>query len=76
MGRIEKYQGLLDLVSTGTKVEWAKMGTVEDGFCYDEIKLGTDAPFKIQAGEQVSAAPSHPTTPLKPSAPKPHNVCA
>ena len=28
------------------------MGTAEDGFCYDEIKLGADKPFKFPAGEQ------------------------
>ncbi len=40
------------MVSTGSKVEWKKMGTEEDGFCYDEIKLGSEAPWKFRAGEE------------------------
>jgi all-trans-retinol 13,14-reductase len=27
------------------------MGNEEDGYCYDEIKLGEDAPWKFRAGE-------------------------
>jgi len=49
---MEKYKALFDLVSTGKMVEWEKMGTVEDGYCYDEIKLGDEAPFKFRAGEE------------------------
>ncbi|GMH63170.1 hypothetical protein TL16_g03645 [Triparma laevis f. inornata] len=52
VGRLEKYELLFDMVSTGSKVEWKKMGTEEDGFCYDEIKLGSEAPWKFRAGEE------------------------
>ena len=54
VGRIEKYKTLLDLVSVDPdhQVEWAQMGTKEDGYCYDEIKLGTDEPIKFRAGEK------------------------
>jgi all-trans-retinol 13,14-reductase len=51
VGRIEKYEELLDFVSTGSKVSWAKMGRESDGYAYDEIKLGSDAPFAFAAGE-------------------------
>ena len=51
VGRMEKYAALFDMVSTGSKVKWAKMGTEEDGYCYDEIKLGEDEPWKFRAGE-------------------------
>ena len=51
VGRMEKYAALFDMVSTGSKVEWAKMGTEEDGYCYDEIKLGEEEPWKFRAGE-------------------------
>ena len=53
VGRMEKYKMLLDLVSTNVKVDWAKMGCEEDGYCYDEIKLGDDKPYKIRAGEEA-----------------------
>ena len=55
VGRVEKYKKLLDLVTgrDAKKVEWAKMGTEADGFCYDEIKLGGEAPFPFRAGEQA-----------------------
>ena len=55
VGRIEKYQTLFDLVTdpSAKKVRWARMGTEEDGFCYDEIKLGSDEPFKFCAGEEA-----------------------
>jgi all-trans-retinol 13,14-reductase len=49
---MEKYAALFDMVSTGSKVEWAKMGTEEDGYCYDEIKLGSEEPWKFRAGEE------------------------
>ena len=54
VGRMEKYKKLLDLVTgRGAKrVEWAKMGSESDGFCYDEIKLGGEAPFCFRAGEK------------------------
>ena len=51
--RIEKYKTLFDLVSSSDKkVEWAKMGCEEDGFCYDEIKLGSDPIHPFRAGEE------------------------
>ena len=58
VGRIEKYQLLFDLVTdpSAEKVRWARMGTEEDGFCYDEIKLGSDEPFKFRAGEDAFIA--------------------
>ena len=51
VGRIEKYEELVDFVSTGSKVAWTKMGRESDGFAYDEIKLGDDPPFAFPAGE-------------------------
>ena len=51
VGRIEKYEELVDFVSTGSKVKWTKMGRESDGFAYDEIKLGDDPPFAFPAGE-------------------------
>eukprot|EP00656_Telonema_subtile_P037929 TRINITY_DN4238_c0_g1_i2.p1 TRINITY_DN4238_c0_g1~~TRINITY_DN4238_c0_g1_i2.p1 ORF type:complete len:623 (-),score=163.51 TRINITY_DN4238_c0_g1_i2:110-1978(-) len=51
VGRIEKYKPLLDLVSGPDKVEWAKMGCEEDGFCYDEIKLGDTPTHHFRAGK-------------------------
>ena len=55
VGRMEKYKELLDLVTgRGARcVEWAKMGKKEDGFCYDEIKLGQDKPWGFKAGEKA-----------------------
>ena len=55
VGRMEKYKTLLDLVTgrDAKKVEWAKMGTEADGYCYDEIKLGAEAPFCFRAGEKA-----------------------
>ena len=45
---------LLDLVSAPDKcVDWAQMGSEEDGYCYDEIKLGDDEPIKFLAGEKA-----------------------
>jgi all-trans-retinol 13,14-reductase len=52
VGRMEKYKTLFDMVSTGSTVEWAKMGTEADGYCYDEIKLGSEEPWKFRAGEE------------------------
>ena len=40
------------MVSSGEKVEWAKMGSEKDGYSYDEIKLGQDKPFAFRAGEE------------------------
>jgi all-trans-retinol 13,14-reductase len=52
VGRMEKYSALFDLVSTGSKVKWEKMGTEADGYCYDEIKLGEAKPYPFRAGEE------------------------
>ena len=52
VGRIEKYKTLIDLVSTGKRITWEKMGTKEDDFTYDEIKLGNETPFRFPAGEE------------------------
>lgn len=53
VGRVEKYKTLFDLVTTNDedKVEWQKMGTKENDYCYDEIKLGQDPAFQFCAGE-------------------------
>jgi all-trans-retinol 13,14-reductase len=64
VGRMEKYKQLIDLVSfsgkhTDKNVQWAKMGTEKDGYCYDEILLKNPKekdevkPFKLCAGEKV-----------------------
>lgn len=54
VGRVEKYKQLLDLVSArGKEVEWAKMGSPEDGFGYDTVKLGKEAPHTYRAGERA-----------------------
>jgi len=53
VGRIEKYKPLLDLLSGPDKVEWAKMGCEADGYCYDEIQVGTTATHHFRAGKEA-----------------------
>ena len=51
VGRIGKYGYMLDQVSEGEKIQWHRLGTEEDGYCYDCIKIG-DAPIHpLRSGE-------------------------
>ena len=52
VGRVEKYSHLLDEVSDGEKVRWARLGTEEDGYCYDTIKVGPSLTHSLRSGEK------------------------
>jgi len=52
VGSINFFGKLLDLVTGERKIEWVKMGSEADSFCYDEVKLGKDAPLNFCAGRE------------------------
>ena len=53
VGRVEKYGELLKLVSLpGDEVKFKKLGTEENGYVYDEIRVGNLPAFKFRAGKE------------------------
>ena len=53
VGRVEKYGQLLNLLSLqGDEVKFKQLGSSEDGYVYDEIRVGSLPPFKLRAGKE------------------------
>merc|ERR1712023_72152 len=49
VGRVEKYGQLLNLLSLeGDEVKFKQLGSSEDGYVYDEIRVGSLPPFKLR----------------------------
>ena len=56
IGRVDKYGYLLDQVSEGEKIQWQKLGSDEDGYCYDSIKVGDSAQHNLRSGRECFVA--------------------
>jgi phytoene dehydrogenase-like protein len=56
VGRVEKYGHLLDQVSEGPRIRWARLGSAEDGFCYDSIKIGVNPAHPLRSGQAAFLA--------------------
>ena len=52
VGERELLESMLSVV-TDEPIRFAQLGSEDDGYCYDEIQLGSDMSFKFCAGEDA-----------------------
>mgnify|MGYP003385189736 FL=1 len=54
VGKTEKYGHLLNMVTLNKedRIQWQQLGTEQDGFVYDEIKIGENDIHPLRAGRE------------------------